>query len=82
MATAVGRFHRRALTQQLEAAVNIEFSIQVPPRVGLYSNQGLVELGAHEVNKLRRPFRVLFYEWMPVSAIALPQTKPKSHRYD
>lgn len=52
------------------------------PRVGLCSNQGLVELGAYEINKLRRPFRVPFYEWMPVSAIPLPQNKPKGPRYD
>ncbi len=52
------------------------------PRVVLYSNQGLVELGAYEINKLRRPFQVPFYEWMPVSAIPLPQNKPKGPRYD
>ena len=52
------------------------------PRGGLYSNQGLVELGAYEINKLRRPFRVPFYKWTLVSAIPLPQNKPKRPRYD
>ncbi|TWU02946.1 hypothetical protein Pla52n_40340 [Stieleria varia] len=52
------------------------------PRVGLYSNHGLVELGSYEINKLRRPFRVPFYEWTPVSAIPLPQNKLKGPRYD
>ena len=52
------------------------------PRVGLYSNQGLVELGAYEINKLRRPVRVRFYEWKQVSAIPVPQNKPKGPRYD
>ena len=52
------------------------------PRVGLYSNQGLVELGAYEINKSRRPSQVPFYEWTLVSAIPRPQDKPKEPRYD
>lgn len=52
------------------------------PRGVLYSNHGLVELGAYEINKLRRPIRVPFYPWTPISGIPLPQIKPKGPRYD
>lgn len=52
------------------------------PRVGLYSNQGLVELGACEINKLRRPARVPFYEWTPVSGIPLLQNKSRKSKPD
>ena len=52
------------------------------PRVTLYSNQGLVELGAYEINKLRRPARVPFFAWTPVSGIPMPRNKPKEPRYD
>lgn len=63
-------------------AVNVESTVQKAPRVVLYPNQGLVVLGAYEINKLRRPFQVSFYEWTSVSGIPLPPNKPKGPRYD
>jgi hypothetical protein len=47
---------------------------QKAPRVVLYSNHGLVELGAYEINKSRRPARVPYYEWTPVSGIPTLQS--------
>ena len=67
---------------ELTESGSVRIVDQKAPRLGLYSNQGLVELGAYEINKLRRPFRVPFYEWMPVSAIPQPESKPKGPRYD
>ena len=75
-------FHRRALTQQQEPAVYLDLTVQRAPRGVVYTNQGLVELGAYEINKIRRPTCVAFYEWTPVSGIPQPQDKSKGPRYD
>jgi len=53
MEAAVGRFHRRALTQQQDPAVNLELTIQVAPRGGHHSHHGFVGLGAFGTKKLR-----------------------------
>ncbi len=56
--------------------------IEKLPGDGLYSNQGLVELGTFVVNRLRRQADVVCYPWKPISAIPLPEYKPKEPRYD
>jgi len=62
--------------------VNRGAETQKAPRGALYFSRILVVPGAHEINKLRRPIRVSFYEWTPVSAIPLPQNRPNKPRCD
>ena len=57
-------------------------SYRKAPRGGLYSNQGLVELGAYQVNKLRRQSAVVCYPWDSISRVLEPAVKPKGPRYD
>ncbi len=57
-------------------------AVRKAPRPGHYSKQGLIELGAYEINKLRRPTTVPFYPWLPVSGVPKPVSKPKSQPHD
>ncbi|MFK7820300.1 MAG: hypothetical protein AB8G99_16375 [Planctomycetaceae bacterium] len=52
------------------------------PRGGLYSNQGLVEVGAYHIRNLRRQGEVSCYPWDAISAIPTPSVKPRRPRYD
>jgi hypothetical protein len=44
--------------------------------------QGLVEVGAFHINRLRPSATIDFYLWNPISAVPRPKCEPKQQRYD
>ena len=82
--TAVGRFHRRALTKQQEPAVKLELAVQKAPRGGRYPNRGFVELGAFSYQEVTtiafdRIVQVELYSGPNSGRIRISQAEAGSH---